>query len=78
MCKIVEFPQKKELPKELREKVYGAARDYVDVLYEALEHFVVDEYDYQTMEEVNEMVAMVYTEGLGVAVEEFEAEWDSE
>lgn len=74
MCKIVEFPQKKELPKELKEKVYGAAKDYIDVLYEALEHFVVDEYDYQTMDEVNQMVAMVYAEGLEVAIEELEEE----
>ena len=74
MCKIVEFPQKKELPKELKQKVYGTARDYVEVLYEALEHFVVDEYDYQTMEEVNELVAAVYIDGLANAVDEFEEE----
>ena len=74
MCKIVEFPQKKELPKALKEKVYGAAKDYIDVLYEALEHFVVDEYDYQTMDEVNQMVAMVYAEGLEVAIDELEEE----
>ena len=74
MCKIVEFPQKKELPKELKEKVYGAAKDYIDVLYEALEHFVVDEYDYQTMDEVNQMVAMIYAEGLEVAIDELEEE----
>lgn len=74
MCKIVEFPQKKELPKVLKEKVYGAAKDYIDVLYEALEHFVVDEYDYQTMDEVNQMVAMVYAEGLEVAIDELEEE----
>ena len=74
MCKIVEFPQKKELPKELKQKVYGTARDYVGVLYEALEHFVVDEYDYQTMEEVNELVAAVYIDGLTNAVDEFEEE----
>lgn len=72
MCKIVEFPQKKELPKELKLKVYGAAKEYIDVLYEALEHFVVDEYDYQTMDEVNQMVAMVYAEGLDVAIDEIE------
>lgn len=72
MCKIVYYPQKKELPKELRERVYGAARDYIDVLYEALEHFVVDEYDYQTMDEVNQLVATVYAEGLEYAIEECE------
>ena len=74
MCKIVEFPQKKELPKEMRDKVYGAARDYVGVLYEALEHFVVDEYDYRTFDEVNELVAMTYAEGLNYAIEDLEEE----
>ena len=74
MCKIVEFPQKKELPKEMRDKVYGAARDYICVLYEALEHFVVDEYDYQTLDEVNELVAMTYAEGLNNAIDELEEE----
>lgn len=78
MCKIVEFPQKKELPKELRERVYGAARNYIDVLYDALEHFVVDEYDYQTLDEVNQIVATVYAEGLNIAIDEVEDELDSE
>lgn len=72
MCKIIEFPQKKELPKEIRERVYGAAKDYVDVLYEALEHFVVDEYDYVTLDEVNQLVAMTYAEGIAEAIDEYE------
>lgn len=72
MCKIVYYPQKKELPKELREKVYGVARDYVDVLYEALEYFVADEYDYQTIDEVNQLVIKVYAEGLNYVVDEYE------
>jgi hypothetical protein len=72
MCKIIEFPQKKELPKYLRDQVYGAAKNYVDALYDALEYLDVDEYDYQGIDETNQMLAMIYAEALSKAIAEKE------
>lgn len=74
MAKVIAFPEKKQLSRELKERLYGVAKDYIDVLYDALDGFVDDEYDYEGFKEVNEMVAKIYQEGLNIAIDEMEEE----
>lgn len=72
MCKVVEFPMQKRIPKELKDRIYGAAKDYIDVIYDALDYLDVDEDDSKGIEDVNRMLAEMYTEALVTAVEEKE------
>lgn len=37
MATVYEFPVKVELPKYIKERLYGIAWDYVDALYNALD-----------------------------------------
>ena len=64
MCKVIEFPRKKELSDELKEKITKLAEDYVDVFYGTLAHFEVDENDSSEIEEVGKEITIFYTEQL--------------
>lgn len=72
MCKVYEFPQKKELSDELKEMITELAKRYVDVLYKALDYFETDEFDYAEITKVGEEITVYYVEQLEKIVEEME------
>lgn len=78
MTKVIAFPQKKQFSKEIEERLYWVAKEYIDVLYDAMDALVDDEYDYDKIEEVNQTIANIYKEGLELAIDEMEMELDSE
>lgn len=78
MCEIIAFPNRKLISKETEARLYGIASDYVDILYDAIEAYVVDEDDFEDLDEISRMVAKVYAEGLEIAIDALEAELDSD
>lgn len=72
MGEVLMFPQKKRLPKGIEDEVHRIAKEYVEVLYAALTLLRGDEPNFDDFDEVNEMVALAYTEGLEKAIDELE------
>lgn len=70
MGKVLLFPQKERLPKNLEEKLHQIAREYVEVLFASLNLLSDEEASIERMDEVTEMVTDAYYEGLNNAVDE--------
>lgn len=74
MCKIYEFPQKNELPIEIKEDIRKLANDYFEMLLNALEYLEVDTDDLQAITEVSKEITDIYVEQLEIIVEALEDE----
>ena len=72
MCKVYEFPTKKELPEEVKIKVQGSAKEYVKTINESLEILVTDEITEEEYLELSKMVLEAYLEAIIQAVVEYE------
>lgn len=70
MAKVIVFPQKERLPKNLEEKLHKIAREYVEVLFASLTLLSDDDCNIERFDEVAEMVSNAYAEGLNNAVDE--------
>ena len=70
MGKVLIFPQKERLPKNLEEKLHEIAREYVEVLFASLNLLSDEDASVERMDEVTEMVTDAYYEGLNNAVDE--------
>ena len=73
MSKIYAFPQKKKLPKGMEEELYKVAKDYVAVLYAIVTLFDL-EAEKPTYDEVMDMVAEAFTNGIYEAIGDLELE----
>ena len=70
MGKVLLFPQKERLPKNLEEKLHQIAREYVEVLFASLTLLSDEDASIERMNEVTELVSNAYYEGLNNAVDE--------
>lgn len=71
MAKVLMFPQKKKLPKGLEEHLHEVAKEYVLTLNGIVVLMELEE-DKPTYEEVLEMVADAFSEGIYKAIEDLE------
>lgn len=72
MAIVLEFPKKKELPKEIEAKLQDVAKNYVETLYVALSTLTSDNPTQEELVEVHEMVSNAYIQGLTDAINEIE------
>ena len=72
MCKVLQFPQKKELPKAMEEEIHKIAKDYMEVLYAAFEYFEDECETREDMEDVHDLVVSAYADGIEKAINELE------
>lgn len=72
MCKVYEFPQQLELPKEEAELLEILGEAYVKALYNALVKMVGGGASRDEMEEVNSLVNHAFLQGMNKAIEEYE------
>ena len=72
MCKVYEFPQQNELPKEEQELLEILGEAYVKALYNALVKMVGGGASRDEMEEVNGLVHRAFLKGMNKALEEYE------
>ena len=72
MAIVLEFPKKKELPKEIEAKLQDVAKNYVETLYIALSTLTSDNPTQEELVEVHEMVSNAYIQGLTDAINEIE------
>lgn len=72
MCKVYEFPQQAELPKEEQELLEILGEAYVKALYNALVKMVGGGASRDEMEEVNSLVNHAFLQGMNKAIEEYE------
>lgn len=71
MAKVYAYPTKRKLPKGMEESLHRVAKDYVETLYATL--VLLDtQTDKPTYDEVMEMVAEAFTEGIYYAIEELD------
>lgn len=74
MATVYEFPVKAQLPKEVKECLYGVAYDYVDALYSALDYLCDDDMNYDEMDKIGLLISNTFAEGLADAIENYEEE----
>ena len=69
MAKVYVFPSKKRLPSGMKDELQRIAKDYVAVLYAIVELLQLDD-ETLTDEEIMELVAEVFSEGIYEAIDE--------
>lgn len=72
MCKIYAFPERIMLTPELVERSKKLARDYTDVLLDATDGLLGEDYTMEELEEVTNLILDVYTKELVRYVESLE------
>ena len=72
MCKVYEFPTKKQIPKEAEETLYSVAKDYVDVLTKIMNELCADTNSDAEYYEVMQLVLNTYLEAISTAIDELE------
>lgn len=70
MCKVYEFPMKKELPKGMEERLDKVVREFVCIIGENLVALYGDDPTEKEYDEFMEYIMMVYMELLEKAVDE--------
>lgn len=72
MAKVYEFPVKKQLTEEQVVRLYEVAEDYITVLNDILGTLNEEELTSNGMDELAELVANTYAEGMINAIEKME------
>lgn len=70
MCKVYEFPMKKELPKETEERLDKVVREFVNIINESLDTLYGDDLTDKEYSEFMEYFNTKYTELLAKAIDE--------
>lgn len=71
MAKVYAFPTKRKLPGGMEKEIYNVAKNYVEALYAITTLFALEE-DKPTYDEVLELVADAFTDGVYAAIEELD------
>ena len=71
MTNVYLFPQKKKLPSGMEEELYRVAKDYVSALYAIVTLFEL-EADKPTYDEVMDLVAEAFSDGIYEAIAELD------
>lgn len=72
MCKVYEFPVKKEIPEEVKEVLQESATEYVKTINEVLAMIVDDDTTEEEYFELSGKVLEAYLEAIIKAVVEYE------
>lgn len=72
MCKVYEFPVKKEIPKELEDRLNEVTKLYVNVMTEILDTLCDGEPTEEDYNEFMEMMIVAYVKSLEKALDELE------
>ena len=72
MAKILEFPTKKHLSKEVEDCIHKTAEAYVKTLNYALTTMSSDHPSQEELQEIHELVMVAYAEGVQKAIAKIE------
>ena len=74
MAKVYDFPTKEvyNLPEEIKQRLYQVAKDYVKVLHDILPSLNSEDMSGPEYEDLVELVAATYAEGIIIAANELE------
>lgn len=72
MCKVYEFPVKKELPEDVKELIQESANEYVKTINEVLEMLVTEDTTEEEYFELSKIVLETYLESIIKSVAEYE------
>lgn len=72
MATVYEFPTKVQLSKQIEERLYGIAWDYMDALYNALDDFYDECKTDEELNEVAELVKEAFAKVVYDAIEHYE------
>ena len=71
MAKVYMFPEKKKIPSGMKDELRRIAKDYVGVIY-AIATLLELEAEPITEDEIMELVAEIFSEGICEAIEELD------
>lgn len=71
MATVYAFPTKRKLPGGMEKEIHRVAKHYVEALYAITTLFALEE-DKPTQEEIMELVANAFTDGIFNAIEELD------
>lgn len=72
MAKVVMFPIKKKLPKEVEDRLHEIAKEYVETLSATMVLFGIEDAGDPNCEEIFELIGLTFAEGIVKAVDELE------
>lgn len=72
MATVYEFPTKVQLSKQIEERLYGIAWNYMDALYNTLDDFYDEAKTDEELNEVAELVKEAFAKGVYDAIEHYE------
>lgn len=72
MAIVLEFPKKKELPRKLEKRLHKVAKEYISVIYDALETLGGNEATQQDFDEIHELIVVTYAKELGDVIDALE------
>ena len=70
MCKVYEFPMKKELSDELKKRMDKITKEYVGLMNETLENLYGENVTEEDYEEFQEVIMVAFLESLEKAIDE--------
>lgn len=70
MCKVYEFPMKKEFPKEMEERLNKAVREFVSIMSESLDTLYGENPTEEEYADFMNLLVMTYMELLEKAVDD--------
>ena len=70
MCKVYEFPMKKELSAELKKRMDKVTKEYVIIMNETLKNLYGENVTAADYEEFQEIILVAFLESLEKAIEE--------
>lgn len=70
MCKVYEFPVKKQLPEEVEKGLQKLAKDYIQLMDKALKMFDEDDLTEEDFNDFMEQVILIYAEATANAIDE--------
>lgn len=70
MCKVYEFPMKKELSDELKKRMDKVTKEYTMIIAEALENLYSENPTKAEYDECQELILMAFIESLEKAIGE--------
>jgi DNA-binding ferritin-like protein (Dps family) len=72
MCKVYEFPTKKELSDVLKKRMDKITKEYVNIMNETLENLYGENLSASDYEEFQEVILVAFLESLEKAIDELD------
>lgn len=76
MAEILAFPIKKQVPKEIEDRLRAVAKEYIKILNDAMDILIDDGSEFEGLELIHEAVARTYAKALADVIANMDEDSD--